>query len=1055
MVSKSLKKSKQHSTVKKLQAFSKRLENKKLLMSQKNSQNHKIWVNVQVEQNRLLKAMIDSEVINNYILQQTIEMLKLTLQWVLKSMQVYMINEESEWITDQVHIKAIILEDSQKLMFDVLNLIKYDIILKMLWLRKRNSRIDWISKELYITVNVYEILKQSEMSLSEHKSWDHEIPLLNDKQSKWMSLYSMSEDQLKKVRTYLDENLKRGFIRPSKSLTEYSILFVSKKNDTKQLCVNYRQLNKITRQDSYFLPLIKELQDWLDRVKWFTSLNLKEAYYWVQMKKDKEWKTAFWTRYRHYKYTVMLFELKNAPVTFQRLINDTLRKYLDDFAITYLDDILIYSDDLEMHCTHVHKILKKLSEKVLYVKKSKSKFEAKEIKFLKYIIQSEQIEKNSKKMNAVRNWPLLKQVKKVQAFLRLTNYYWKFVSNYARIAEPLTQLMHKNKRWHWDKEQKNAFHTLKKSLSETAHLRILNSTCKKILKTNASDFAVGACLYQIKDEQQRLIAYWSKKLSEPEERYKVHDKELLAIVKALQDWRPYLADTEKPIQIYTDHKNLRNFATTKQLNWQQVRWAEQLANYKFQIHYKKGNENDEADALSRQPDHEEVKKIHVKILSEDNKGILTKGLTAMYKMKQASLMNEELIQVCHDSRTDEHLEVKRIEDLIWRRHNISNLKNWIIKYITRCNSCHRNKIQRDKRYDEVTQLDTPNVSWESVTMNFITKLLTSKDLAWEVKFDSILTIVDRLTKYTMFISFQETATASVLTYTILQELVNNHRLSKEFIINRDKLFTSKFWKMLTVELRINHKMLTAYHSQTNEQSEQMNQTVEMYLRHYVNRNQNNWVQLLSTAQFVYNNTQNKTTKETPFWANYEYNSKVWQELWAHRSWSQKAILNIAEIKKLHKDLMNRIQQQTKQTTEVKPFVIEEKVYLRTDNIHVRQRSKKLNNKSIKPFKIKRNIRGLSYKLDLLKKMQIHSVFHMFMLQCCNQFIPLQIIETSVESDEKYHVESILEKRMISGKAHYLVKWKEYNTSKNTWELKENLLNCARILQQFEREAQNQ
>ncbi len=168
----------------------------------------------------------------------------------------------------------------------------------------------------------------------------------------------------------------------------------------------------------------------------------------------------------------------------------------------------------------------------------------------------------------------------------------------------------------------------------------------------------------------------------------------------------------------------------------------------------------------------------------------------------------------------------------------------------------------------------------------------------------------------------------------------------------------------------------------------MNQTVKTYLRHYVNKNQDNWVQLLLTAQFVYNNTQNKTTEETSFQANYEYNSKIWQEPQVHKSQSQKAILDITEIKKLHKDLISRIQQQKKQTTEVKPFVIEERVYLRTDNIHVKQRSKKLNNKSIKLFEIKRNIKGLSYKLDLLKKMWIHSVFHVFMLQCCNQFISL-------------------------------------------------------------------
>jgi len=212
---------------------------------------------------------------------------------------------------------------------------------------------------------------------------------------------------------------------------------------------------------------------------------------------------------------------------------------------------------------------------------------------------------------------------------------------------------------------------------------------------------------------------------------------------------------------------------------------------------------------------------------------------------------------------------------------------------------------------------------------------------------------------------------------------------------------------------------------------------------------------LSTAQFAYNNTQNKTTEETPFWVNYKYNLKIWQELQVHKSWSQKAILDIIKIKKLHKDLTNRIQQQIRQTTEVKPFVIEERVYLRMNNIHVKWRSKKLNNKSIKLFKIKRNIKELSYKLDLLKEMRIHSVFHAFMLQYCNQFIPLQTIETFVKLDEEYQVENILEKQMISEKAHYLVKWKEYNTSENTWELKENLLNCARTLQQFEKRAQSQ
>ena len=207
----------------------------------------------------------------------------------------------------------------------------------------------------------------------------------------------MSKNQLKKVQTYLDENLKKEFIQPSKSSVRYLILFVLKKNDQKQLCVNYHQLNDIIRWDSYSLSLIKELQDRLKTAQWFMSLDIEEAYYWVRMKEDKEWKTVFQMRYEHYEYTVMPFELKNAPTTFQQLINNTVREYLNKFVITYLNDILIYSDTLKKHWQHVLKVLEKLSEKTLYIKKEKSRFEVQKVKFLKYVIWSEQIKKDLKK----------------------------------------------------------------------------------------------------------------------------------------------------------------------------------------------------------------------------------------------------------------------------------------------------------------------------------------------------------------------------------------------------------------------------------------------------------------------------------------------------------------------------------------------------------------------------------------------------------------------------------------------------------------------------------
>ena len=370
--------------------------------------------------------------------------------------------------------------------------------------------------------------------------------------------------------------------------------------------------------------------------------------------------------------------------------------------------------------------------------------------------------------------------------------------------------------------------------------------------------------------------------------------------------------------------------------------------------------------------------------------------------------------------------------------------------ITKCNSCQWNRISKDKRYDEIKQLEAPEGPWESVTMNFIVKLSSLKDPAWGVRFDSILMIVNWLMKYMMFIPFRKSATASVLMYIILQKLVSNHRLSKKFITDQDKLFTSKFWETLTAELGIWHKLFTAYHSQTDSQTKRMNQTVETYLWHYVSRTQENWVQLLSTAQFVYNNARNEITEVTSFYVNYRYNSEVWREQKDTSTKSQQARIDISELKKLHQDLVQMLQAQSGRTTMVISYKIGERVYLWTDNIKIKWVSKKLNHQSIGPFMIKRNIKNLSYELDLSVNMRIHSVFHAFMLQSCDQFILLQTKSTSVESDEEYKVERILGKKIISETAHYLVKWKEYNTSESTWEPRQNLKNCARMLQCFEK-----
>jgi hypothetical protein len=303
---------------------------------------------------------------------------------------------------------------------------------------------------------------------------------------------------------------------------------------------------------------------------------------------------------------VMPFGLTNAPTSFQALINNTLREYLDDFAVAYLDNILIFSKTYEEHVQHVRKVLTKLREKDLPVKLSKCEFHKHSIAFLGYIVSDKGLSPDPAKVRAIKEWPELGSVKDVQAFLGLLNYYRKFIRNFGHIAAPLNNLTKKDTVFALSAECKEAFKELKHRLMIAPVLAIYDPEKESILETDASDFAISAILTQKGDDgKKRPVAYYSRKMTQPELNYDVHDKELLAVVEAFKTWRVYLEGAKYPIQVYTDHKNLLYWTTTKELNRRQVRWAETLASYDFRINHVRGTENAGADALSRRTDHEQ------------------------------------------------------------------------------------------------------------------------------------------------------------------------------------------------------------------------------------------------------------------------------------------------------------------------------------------------------------------------------------------------------------------------------------------------------------------
>jgi hypothetical protein len=267
--------------------------------------------------------------------------------------------------------------------------------------------------------------------LPTHQPWDHKIPLELGAKPKFGPIYRLSAKELEVLRKYIKDNLARGFIQESESPAGYPILFALKKEPGKlRLCVDYRSLNDITIKNRYALPLISELQDRIVGATIFTRFDLWEAYHLIRIAAGEEWKTAFRTRYGHYEYKVMPFGLANAPATFQALINNALRPYLDKFAVAYLDDILIYSKTEKEHVEHVRLVLGALRKFFLRINLKKSVFHRESVEFLGYIISSKGLGMQMSKVQAILEWPPLQNVKDVQSFMGLANYYRRFIGGF-------------------------------------------------------------------------------------------------------------------------------------------------------------------------------------------------------------------------------------------------------------------------------------------------------------------------------------------------------------------------------------------------------------------------------------------------------------------------------------------------------------------------------------------------------------------------------------------------------------------------------------------------
>ncbi|WVZ84506.1 hypothetical protein U9M48_031535 [Paspalum notatum var. saurae] len=390
----------------------------------------------------------------------------------------------------------------------------------------------------------------------------------------------MAPDELKELKTQLQEQLDKGFIRPSSSPWGCPALFVEKKDQGgKRLCVDYRPLNAVTVKNKYPLPHIDILFNQLGGATVFSKIDLRFGYHQIKVREEDIPKTAFSTRYGLYEYLVMSFGLTNAPAFFIYLINSVFMNELDKFVVVFIDDILVYSKNEKEHKEHLRIVLSRLREHQLYAKFSKCAFWLKEVAFLGHILLAKGVAVDPSKVEDVLNWKQPQTVTEIQ-----TGYYHRFIKDFSRISKPITA-----------PKCEEAFGTLKKLLTSAPVLAQPDITKPFDVYCDASGSGLGCVLMQ----EGRVIAYASNQLRKHEVNYPTHDLELLAVVYALKKWRHYLLGNT--CHIYTDHKSLKYIFTQPELNMRQRRWLELIKDYDLEVHYYLGKANVVADALSQMP----------------------------------------------------------------------------------------------------------------------------------------------------------------------------------------------------------------------------------------------------------------------------------------------------------------------------------------------------------------------------------------------------------------------------------------------------------------------
>jgi transposase InsO family protein len=846
----------------------------------------------------------------------------------------------------------------------------------------------------------------------------HTIPLLPGSVPPFRKTYRLSPAELAEVRAQVADLLAKGWIRPSQSPYGAPILFVGKKDGTLRMCIDYRALNALTVKNRYPLPRIEDLFDKLAGASVFSSIDLQSGYHQIRIAPEDVPKTAFTTPIGHYEYLVLCFGLTNAPATFQSLMNRLFAPHLGKFVVVYLDDILVFSATPEEHVKHLRIVLETLRANNLYAKQSKCDFNRASVKFLGHVVAHDGVRVDPNKVSVVQNWACPKNVAELRSFLGLANYFRRFIQGFSTQVAVLHGLTKQGAPWVWTPACQAAFEGVKHALSSAPVLRLPDFTKPFELVADASLSGIGAVLLQ----EDRPIAYYSRKFIPAERNYITTEQELLAVHEALKEWRCYLEGSETTL--VTDHNPNTYLNTQPLLSRRQARWMEFLARFHYNWQYRPGRIN-VADPISRGPHLTAASLVitdddplppdapldvalcwgyasdkwysdpaNTKDLLRQN-GLWFRQNAYGYAKCVPAVRSviRRVLKAHHDTAWAGHPGRDRMEDLVKRAYWWPGMSADIRRYVESCDLCQRSKPRAGPTPGTLQSLPIPAGPWESVTMDFITGLPRTAS-----GHDAICVFVDRATKMTHFAACRKSITAEQTGALFLQNVVRLHGEPNEVISDRGPQFASEFFQGYLKALGTDSLLSSAYRPQTDGQTERMNRVLEEMLRSFTAPSTANWDKLLPMAEFAVNNAVNRSTGSSPFFLNYGRHpgtpfNKGLPNRYSMHSAAKGATDDLREALLRAKSAMDTAQQRqaayydrNKVDLQLSPGQL---VLLSTKNLRSGP-FQKLQPRWIGPFRVDKHIGKNAVKLDLPPSLPIHDVLHVSLLDrtrlipiCCS------------------------------------------------------------------------